>query len=139
MRPWRTIEDRDIRTVIDLWKRCGLTRPWNDPVSDIALARRGQSSTVMVREMDDKIVAAVMIGHDGHRGTMYYVGVDPAYRKRKLGRELVQCAENWLDQHGIHKVNILVRSDNDEAMKFWAKLGYAASDVVSLQKAIKMR
>jgi ribosomal protein S18 acetylase RimI-like enzyme len=136
---WRVIEDRDVRSVIDLWKRCSLTRPWNDPVSDIALARRNQNATVMVREIDNKIIAAVMIGHDGHRGTMYYAGVDPDYRRRKLGRELVQCAEDWLDQRGIHKINILVRNENADAMKFWAKLGYAPAEVTSLQKAIKMR
>ena len=28
-------------TVIALWQACGLTRPWNDPAADIALARRG--------------------------------------------------------------------------------------------------
>jgi ribosomal protein S18 acetylase RimI-like enzyme len=139
MKRWRVIEDRDIRSVIALWQRCGLTRPWNDPVSDIALARRSANSTVLVWELDGVIVAALMVGHDGHRGTMYYVGVDPAYRNRKFGREIVQYAEQWLDSQGIHKINILVRNDNAEAIKFWAKMGYAPSDVVSLQKSIKMR
>ena len=35
------IEDADIADVIALWQRCGLTRPWNDPAADIALARKG--------------------------------------------------------------------------------------------------
>ena len=35
------IEDADIPGVIALWQHCGLTRPWNDPAADIALARKG--------------------------------------------------------------------------------------------------
>ena len=34
------IEDADVTAVVTLWERCGLTRPWNDPVADIALARQ---------------------------------------------------------------------------------------------------
>ena len=42
------IEDADVADVIALWQRCGLTRPWNDPAADIALARKGANSTVLV-------------------------------------------------------------------------------------------
>ena len=36
------ITDADVPHVIALWQRCSLTRPWNDPAADIALARRGR-------------------------------------------------------------------------------------------------
>ncbi len=42
------IADSDVEAVIALWQRCGLTRPWNDPASDIALARRNANSTILV-------------------------------------------------------------------------------------------
>jgi hypothetical protein len=48
MNRYRAIEDRDIQKVIALWKACGLTRSWNDPVTDIGFARRGPSSAVLV-------------------------------------------------------------------------------------------
>ena len=62
------IADADITTVIALWQACGLTRPWNDPDSDIALARREPNSTVLIGREGDAIVATVMVGYDGHRG-----------------------------------------------------------------------
>ena len=62
------IADADITTVIALWQACGLTRPWNDPASDIALARREPNSTVLIGRDGDAIVATVMVGYDGHRG-----------------------------------------------------------------------
>src|ERR1043165_3101357 len=57
--------------------RCGLTRPWNDPAADIALARRGANATILIGRADGAIVASALIGHDGHRGWVYYVAVDP--------------------------------------------------------------
>ena len=42
------IGDADVAAVIALWQACGLTRPWNDPAADIALARRGPHSTVLI-------------------------------------------------------------------------------------------
>jgi hypothetical protein len=39
----------DAAAVIALWQACGLTRPWNDPAADFALAlTRAESSTVLV-------------------------------------------------------------------------------------------
>jgi ribosomal protein S18 acetylase RimI-like enzyme len=137
MKRYRLIEDRDIQGVIGLWERCKLTRPWNDPVTDIAFARRGPSSDVLVWEQGGSIVATVMVGHDGHRGQMYYVGVEPTLRKTGLGREVVQSAEQWLTERGVWKVNLLVRDDNDEALGFYDRLGYSSAPVKSLQKPLK--
>ena len=58
------IADGDIPDVIALWQRCGSTRPWNDPAGDIALARRGEHSTVLVGRHDHMIVASVMVGYE---------------------------------------------------------------------------
>jgi hypothetical protein len=74
------IGDADIADVVALWQACGLTRPWNDPVADIALARSGRNSTVLIGRDGETIVATAMVGHDGHRGWVYYVAVDP-YRR----------------------------------------------------------
>jgi ribosomal protein S18 acetylase RimI-like enzyme len=137
MRLWREIADQDIQKVIALWAKCGLTRVWNDPVSDIAFARRGSTSTVLVWEIDKRIAASVMVGHDGHRGVMYYVGVDPDFRKQGLGKEVVREAEAWLMAHGCWKINILVRDDNEQALGFWEKMGYGKNAVVSLGKSLK--
>lgn len=137
MKTCRLIEDRDVTQVIALWDRCKLTRPWNDPVTDIGFARRGPASAVLVWEEKGQIIASVMVGHDGHRGTLYYVGVDPTHRDKGLGREVAEAAEHWLAERGAWKINILVRDDNTSAREFWAHVGYALSPVVSFQKLIK--
>jgi ribosomal protein S18 acetylase RimI-like enzyme len=137
MRRWREIADKDIQKVIALWAKCGLTRVWNDPVTDIGFARRGETSAILVWEVDGRIAASVMVGHDGHRGALYYVAVDPDFRKQGLGREVVMEAEKWLTERGCWKINLMVRDDNDEARGFWDKMGYGKNAVVSLGKGVR--
>ena len=91
--------------VIALWQRCGLTRPWNDPASDIAFARRGKNATILIGRVDGAIVATAMVGHDGHRGWVYYVAVDPDTQGKDFGRAIMAAAEDWLRGQGVTKVD----------------------------------
>ena len=128
------IVDADVEKVVALWQRCGLTRPWNDPHADIALARRRDNSTVLVGRDNGAIVATVMVGHDGHRGWVYYVAVDPDSRKRGHGRVIMAAAENWLREAGIPKLQLLVRRENVQANAFYGSLGFELSTSVMFQK-----
>ena len=122
--------------VIALWQACGLTRPWNDPAADLAFARGKPTSDVLVGLADGRIVASAMVGHDGHRGAMYYVSVDPGCRGRGLGAELVRAAEAWLKARGVWKVNLLVRSSNEPVLGFYAEQGYVRGSTVQIEKWI---
>jgi ribosomal protein S18 acetylase RimI-like enzyme len=128
------IADGDIAAVIALWQACDLTRPWNDPNSDIALARRGEHSTVLVGRVASDIVATAMVGHDGHRGWVYYVAVDPDRRKQGLGRTIMNAAEDWLRAAGIAKLQLLVRRENAKAGAFYQSLGYDEAATVVYAK-----
>ena len=118
------IADADVATVIALWQACGLTRPWNDPAADIALARRGPNSTILIGRADNNIVATAMVGHDGHRGWVYYVATDPDRRAKGFGRAIMDAAEDWLRAAGIAKLQLLVRPENARAGAFYQSIGY---------------
>ena len=118
------IEDGDVAAVIALWQRCGLTRPWNDPAADIALARRGAHSTILIGRDGGAIIASAMVGHDGHRGWVYYVATDPDHRGKGHGRAIMNAAEEWLRQAGIAKLQLMVRSDNTKVQAFYESIGY---------------
>ena len=128
------IADADIPSVIVLWQACGLTRPWNDPASDIALARRGPNSTILIGRDGSAIVATVMVGHDGHRGWVYYVATDPERRGNGFGRVIMNAAENWLRAAGIAKLQLLVRRDNAKAGAFYQSIGYEEAQTVVFAK-----
>ena len=128
------ISDADIPAVIALWQACGLTRPWNDPASDIALARREANSTVLIGRDGGAIVATAMVGHDGHRGWVYYVATDPERRNRGYGRTIMNAAEDWLRAAGLAKVQLMVRRENARAGAFYQSLGYAEAQTIVFAK-----
>jgi ribosomal protein S18 acetylase RimI-like enzyme len=128
------IEDADIASVIALWQRCGLTRPWNDPAADIALARKGANAAVLAGRDGSAIVATVLVGHDGHRGWVYYVAVDPDHRHKGYGGIVMEAAESWLRARGIEKLQLMVRSGNSQVQTFYQSLGYLAQERIVYAK-----
>jgi ribosomal protein S18 acetylase RimI-like enzyme len=129
-----SIEDSDLSEVIALWQRCGSTREWNNPAADIALARRESNSTVLVGRDNGGVVASVLVGHDGHRGWVYYVTVDPDHRFKGYGRVIMSAAEDWLRVRGIEKLQLMVRGDNAKVHAFYRSLGYYDQERVTFAK-----
>lgn len=130
------ITDGDADETIALWAACGLVRPWNDPAKDIAFARGRPNSEVLVARLDERLVASVMVGHDGHRGMVYYVSVDPALQGRGFGRQVMQAAEGWLKARGVWKLNLLVRAENERVRGFYEGLGYEVEPRLSMARKL---
>jgi ribosomal protein S18 acetylase RimI-like enzyme len=130
------ITDGHVPFVIDLWHRCGLIRPWNDPVSDIAFARDNPSSTVLLGRRGERIVASAMVGFDGHRGWIYYLGVDPDFQRQGLGRRMMDCAEQWLRARGAPKLQLMIRDGNVAATAFYEALGLERQPVITMGKRL---
>jgi ribosomal protein S18 acetylase RimI-like enzyme len=120
---------------VALWHATGLTRPWNDPLADLRRAMAGPTSTVLAAcDDDDALLGTAMVGHDGHRGWVYYLAVRPELRRRGLGRQLMEASERWLQERGVPKLNLMVRTTNSTAVGFYEALGYTDDEVVVLAK-----
>jgi GNAT superfamily N-acetyltransferase len=127
---FRPLEDGDVAEVIGLWTACGLVRSWNDPGRDIAFARGKSNSEILVGSAEGRLVSSVMVGHDGHRGWLYYVSVAPAIQGRGIGKATVRAAEAWLRERGIWAINLNIRTENARVRAFYAALGYEPRDVI---------
>lgn len=124
-------------SVVALWQEAGLTRPWNDPVADFRRAVQGPDSAVFGGfAAPGALVATVMVGHDGHRGWMYYLAVAAGHRGRGLGSALVRDCEEWVRERDIPKIQLMVRRDNLDAVALYEYLGYEPSDVVVLGRRL---
>lgn len=118
---------------VALWHDCGLTRPWNDPDADLRRAISGPASTVLAaRDDEGRLLGTAMVGHDGHRGWVYYLAVVAPARGQGLGRDLVRACERWVSERGIPKLQLMVRRTNPEVIGFYEALGYADADTVVL-------
>ena len=119
-----------------LWRRCGLARPNNDPDKDIARKLKVRPDLFLVGEVNHKIVAVAMIGYEGHRGWVNYLGVCPEHRRRGYARLMLAEAERLLLAEGCPKINLQVRASNAEAVQFYKAIGYLPDDVLSFGKRL---
>ena len=121
---------------VDLWREAGLTLPWNDPEADLRRGMRGPDSTVLACVDGGRLIGTAMVGHDGHRGWVYYLAVDEGHRHRGVGRNLMQACEQWTLERDVPKLQLMVRAGNDAVLAFYEKLGYEVSDVVVLGRRL---
>ena len=126
----------DEEAVIAVWRACGLTHPNNDPHKDIARKMKVDPDMFLVYEVDGKIVGTVMVGYEGHRGWINYLGVLPEFQGQGLGRELMERGEAMLVARGCAKINIQIRATNTKVIRFYEGIGFKIDEVVSMGKRL---
>jgi len=132
----RPFLESDQPAVIALWIACGLTRAWNDPRKDIARKLAVQRDWFLVGTVDDRVVASVMAGYDGHRGWVNYLAVSPDERLQGRARALMAEVERLLLDAGCPKINLQIRTTNTAVMDFYRRLGYVQDDVASFGRRL---
>ena len=85
---FRKFKKIDTNEVISLWKICKLIVPWNDPLKDIKRKLSIKDELFIIGEINNKIIATVMAGYDGHRGYIYYLAVLPKLQKKGIGSSI---------------------------------------------------
>ena len=124
--------------IVALWRACGLVVSYNDPNQDFRFALDGPSSSVLVCVTPDGAIAgSVMVGHDGHRGWVYYLSADPALRRQGIGKALMNAAEEWLKARGVPKLQLMVRETNTSVLGFYQRIGYETNPVKLVQKWLR--
>ena len=131
----RSATATDEAEVIALWRSCDLVASYNDPAADFRFAKAGACSDVLVADDENgRICGSVMVGHDGHRGWLYYVASANHLRGRGVGRDMVAAAEQWLRERGVVKAQLLVRETNTKVVSFYEHIGYEVAPRVVMSK-----
>src|SRR5438046_3933546 len=121
----REFSINDYDAALELWQRVeGLEIAEGDDRESIAqfLARNPGLSRVATG--GQAIVGVVLCGHDGRRGHIYHLAVDPAYQGRGLGKRLLDECLDGLRRAGVQRVIILVAGDNRRGAEFWKRYGW---------------
>lgn len=137
----RCFETSDTDAVVALWQEAfpeyrDVTRPQRNPHLSIANKMTTQPELFFVAVLDARVVGTVMAGYDGHRGWMYSLAVDTAYRRHGIARRLVAHAEAALTALGCPRVNLQVLSAKEDIRAFYEALGYRADAVISMGKRL---
>ncbi|MBD5779029.1 GNAT family acetyltransferase [Pelagicoccus sp. NFK12] len=133
IRPYQT---EDEAALIELWRDCNLLVPHNNPLLDIGRKLAVNPEWFAVGIEKGTLVASIMAGYDGHRGWINYLAVTPTQRGKGFARQLMEFAETTLTDAGCPKINLQIRSSNQQAQAFYEKLGYTIDPVVSMGKRL---
>ena len=122
----RTMEPEDYEEIYSLWTKIKgfAMRSIDDSREGVERFLKRNPSTSVVAEKEGKIVGAILCGHDGRRGCLYHVCVDPEYRKQGIGRAMVVFAMKALKEEGISKVSLIAFTVNDVGNSFWRRIGW---------------
>ena len=92
-----TIDDYD--SVNSLWHRIKgfVIRSIDDSREGVERFIKRNPNTCVVAEEDGRIVGSILCGHDGRKGCMYHVCVDPDYRRKGIGKEITKKALDFLN------------------------------------------
>jgi len=119
----------DYDEAIALWKRVqGLDVAEGDDRTTIDRFLKRNAGMSRVATADSRIIGAVLCGHDGRRGYIYHLAIDPQYLKRGIGRRLIEECLAGLKRAGLERVNILVAKDNLGGLDFWRRTGWEDLD-----------
>lgn len=133
----RSMRIEDYDAVIMLWQRAGLPFEPQGRDSRAAISRQIEDSghLMFVAEADGQIIGTVFGSHDGRKGWINRLAVDPRYRRQGLAQQLIKRAEDALAREGLIIVAALVEAPNEPSLKLFRKLGYEERrDIVYFRK-----
>lgn len=123
-----TIDDYD--SLIELWNSVGMSKRALNPVDDSRegierYLKRNPTTCFKAVNEEGKLLGVILSGHDGRRGIVHHLCINPQVQRCGMGSELVRAAEIALKEEGIQKIFILVFNDNENGNAFWEKQGYS--------------
>src|SRR3954451_13750039 len=121
----RQAREADIAAVLELWAgaRSVHARTADTPeVLERLLADRPGS--LLVAELGDRIVGALIATWDGWRGNLYRLAVLAEHRRRGVGLQLVREGERRLVARGARRISVLAGREDTTAAGLWTAAGY---------------
>ena len=116
----RKMTARDYDAVVALWRGMPGIGLDEDSDSRVGITRYLERNPGLsfVAEIQDKIVGAVLSGHDGRRGYLHHLAVATSHRKLGIGKALTSCCLRSLRKQGIPKCNIFLLRSNYRGRSF---------------------
>jgi ribosomal protein S18 acetylase RimI-like enzyme len=114
----------EVEAVLELWRHANATPSVTDTAEDLRRAVAECLATVLVVEVQGRVIGSIIGTFDGWRGNIYRLAVHPDYRRQGIARAMVAEVEKRLTQQGAKRITALVEKDHPWATGFWEAMGY---------------
>jgi ribosomal protein S18 acetylase RimI-like enzyme len=120
----RVADTADIEEVLALWRRADAVPSHTDDAACLLRLIDADADALILAEEGGAIVGTVIAGWDGWRGSIYRLAVLPTHRRRGMGRQLLERAEERLFRAGGRRLQAIVVEGDDQAVVFWRTSGW---------------
>ena len=127
----------DYQDVLELWNRSGLTirAAGRDSAPAFELQMAWGVQRVIGLRKGGTLLAVAVLTHDGRKGWINRLAVDPAYRCQGLAQQLIVAAERWFTEElGLEVWAALIEHENAVSQALFARMGFRRHDLVYVSK-----
>ncbi len=136
---FQPMELGDLAEVIQFWQGMeGIGLSESDSYSALSFyLQRNPGLSWVARNKGRELIGAVLCGHDGRRGYLHHLAVARDYRRKGIGRALVERCLSSLRELKILKCNVFLFNQNPEGQGFWKAMGWKGrEDLVLMQRVL---
>lgn len=132
---YRELTPDDVEEAIMFWQNTPgvhLHNNGEDTYEGIVSYLKRNPGFSFIASDDQKIIGAVLSGHDGRRGFINHLGVAPEYRRQGIASHLLELCEDTFRKNGIHKCALFVLKENKSGQEFYEKIGWKEEDIMKV-------
>ena len=134
---YRPMQLGDYDALMRLWNSCdGLSLRDADSSDGIDRYLRRNPGLSFVASNQGVIVGSLMAGHDGRRGYIQHLAVDPEFRQQGVAARLLEHCLDALRAEGIVKSHVHVLNRNQPGRAFWSGRGWVHRDEIEMYSFI---
>lgn len=123
----RKMEKEDIPQVMEIEEQC-FSVPWTEEAFTMEV-EQNKLARYVVAELEGRIVGYGGIWLILDEAHVTNIAIDPDYRGRKYGDQLVEAMIALTEKEGIYNMTLEVRASNYVAQRLYEKYGFKACGI----------
>jgi ribosomal protein S18 acetylase RimI-like enzyme len=129
----REFEMKDYDFVLTLWRSVkGLSVGESDSRENTERYLQRNPRLSFTAWFGDRLIGAVLCGHDGRRAFLHHLAVVPECRNQGVARRLIEQCLAVLSTQGIRRCHVFVLRSNDDGREFWRRMRWKGREDIAV-------